>query len=739
MKVWKQLLRQPLKSIFGILLMTLAAATLCLCVGQALAAQATKESLGRQFSTVGIPLVQEDLDGNVKQASFLLEEEFIAWLEKMAAEHPETVKQLARHGSLSAYIPELIPLNATEGKYFYTGSDWYTYQASPAAMPGSCAMLVITLDSISEPTQVCGTYPVEDLSPEDFALQEDYTAWLHDDPETEKVTAVQGYTIRLTGTVTEVVSLAEGYRDSVGRTARLTFTAPTLEEIEVLKLVPGEQYAVYGMDYADEHWKLISTLNPDGYSDYLNLEVYDPERLRLLTEEEIRENLAWAEAFPEEMGDRKYHYAVYGGFTLTREQYLQLNAVSMTLALPIPLTRYEQIRDGQTGRLLELLPAGQVSYTDANGETVTCSSDTYTSRYRIPTIARLHGTVGDFLNSPQGALWKDTLTHCAVNNQAFSVIGVDRMDYLADFSLKRSQITAGRDFAPGELAQGSRVCILHDSLAQENGIALGDTVTLHLYATDYGSPYRQFPADGKGILSPSASFYSGHTPFAETAEYTVVGFWHGERLWPDVARVSEYAFSPNTVFVPRASLQSPMEECASIVFNTLVLENNGIEAFHEMAMQAGYAGRFKYNDQDYATIAANFHNYDALARQVLAVGAALYSVLLLLFLLLYPVSQKTTVRTMRFFGAGFFRRFWYILAWSVGILLPAAWLGGWLGERLWKHLAAALQNAAQSAVPLQIKPGMLMTVSFLQLAFALVLILCTATVIAVPRGLQARR
>lgn len=39
MKSIKQTLRQPLKTLTGIILMTLAASILCVCVGQALAAK----------------------------------------------------------------------------------------------------------------------------------------------------------------------------------------------------------------------------------------------------------------------------------------------------------------------------------------------------------------------------------------------------------------------------------------------------------------------------------------------------------------------------------------------------------------------------------------------------------------------------------------------------------------------------------------------------------------------------
>ena len=337
MKTLKQLLRQPLKTFIGITLMTLAASILCLCIGQAMAAETTKENLNQRFSTVGIPLVQEDLEGNVKQSSFLLEDELIAWLEKMAAEHPETVKLLARHGILSAHIPELTPLNITKEKYFYyKESNWYSYQSSPQTMPYSCAMLVITLDEVSEPMPVTTTYTVENLTLSDFDSWGDYYDW-RTDPETEKVTVTTGYTVQLTGTVTNVVSLAEGYRDPVGRFARLTYTAPTLEEIEALNLVPGAQHIVYGMDYSDEHWKLISELDPEGRKQHLDLENYDPTAFRFLTEAEIRENLGWAEAFPDVMGYRKDLIAVYKNIQFTQREYLQLNSIWMTLEnAPVP-------------------------------------------------------------------------------------------------------------------------------------------------------------------------------------------------------------------------------------------------------------------------------------------------------------------------------------------------------------------------------------------------------------------
>lgn len=736
MKSVRQLLRRPLKTAVGLVLMTLAAAIVCLCVGQALAAQTTKAALDERFSTVGIPLVQEKWDGSVDQSSFLVDEELVSWVDQMALEHPDIVSGMMRHGFLSAYIPELAPLNNTKEKYIVTESSWYDYKHFPDTMSYGCAMLVITLDSVSEPEPVIGTYPVQNLTFEDFDTLEEYEYWLYEDPETEKVTLTQGYTIQINGTVTDVLSLASGYRDPVGRFARLTFTAPTLEQIQALQLQIGEQYIIYGMDYADEHWKLIGDLNEDGYHNYLDLENFDSAKLRLLTEQEKILYSGLAEAFPDTFGQRKYWFAEYYDQMLTEKQYLQLNSVSMTLDIPIPLELYEAVRDPQTGELLEVRPVTQVTYTDADGNTVTSSLEAYASRYSVPCIAPLEGSVEAFLESAEGDPWQAAFRYSDISNQAFPVIGVGRMDYLSDFALLRSKIVAGRDFTQQERTAGSRVCLVHESLAEENGLSIGDTITLNLYATDGGLPSGRQEAS---LLNPTASAYYDTTPFTETVEYTIVGFWRSEVLWPNVAFVSEYAFTPNTIFVPRESVQTAMEERSSILFNTLVLQNGKIEDFHELAMDAGFAGIFKYYDQDYSTVAANFHNYDALAQQMLVIGMVIYGVLLLIFLLLYPGSKRNDMVTMHSFGAGFGRCFIHVMFSSLCIVIPASALGGWIGSALWDYLVAALQTTTESAVALEIEPDALTMVALTQLAVAGILATIAALVVAKPEKMASRR
>lgn len=733
MKITRQLLRQPLKTFSGILLMTLAVAILCTCVGQALAARTTTEKLNQQFSTVVIPLAAKTENLGAVSYSASVNEDVLAWLNQMAVEHPDIVKQISHHGILSAYIPKLTPLNITTERYMAEtltqgNIGFYFYQSEPYAVPYSCAMLVITLDEVSEPEEITTSYPIENLSHSDFSSYAEYKEWL---ANAAQKAVTRGYTVKLTGTVTDVISLQEGYRNSTGRIARLTMTAPTIEQINELNLIPGEQYVVYGMDYVDEYWKLIGELKLDGRYDWMEFEPFDPSKLVAMDEWERKKFQAYYELFQAE--EFKDACAYFYGIMIDQREYAMVNALSMTLALPIPMTEYEAIRENTDGKLLELRPIHDVTYTDAAGKTITIPNEEYTDRYQIPTIARLEGSLEDFLSSAEGSLWKNALERDVINNQSFPIIGVDNLNYLADFSLEKTKIVKGRNFTVEELETGARVCIIHEELAFANGLEVGDIVTTHLYSTDWGLPYQN-----KGLLNPTASFYFDTTPFVETAEYTIVGICRGERTFPDVAQ-NEYAFSSNTIYVPKFSVQAEMETNNSVAFITPVIHNGKLEEFHALAKQSGYMDCFKYNDQGYSVIAENFHNYAALAEQVLTIGAAIYIVLLLLFLLLYPGTQRKAVQNMESLGVPYFRRLAHVLTSSMAIILPATALGGIVGILLWDWVAEVLQSTAGSSVTLELQSGAQAAVACAQLLLALLLNILLSIPVAAHQKLSRRR
>ena len=736
MKTLRQLCRQPLKTLLGIVLMTFAVAILCVCVGQALAEQETKQTLNQHFSSIAIPLIQENEEQTVTEDMVKLDPQMRKWLEEMAKQHPDVLQGISQTGILSAYIPELKPLNITSDRYELWADSWRTvaidpnifygtrpynsFEARPDGMPQSCAMFVITLEEVKElyESTECFVCDPNALREDDFSsIGEYFDYWI----DLEKIYVTYGYYYELSGTITQVVSLSDTTQNVVGMTARLKLKVPAKEALGKMNLVAGEQYIVYGMDFFNEHWKLSGELRMQGNT--TQIDPFDPSLLMFYTEEEKMEQ------FP--------IVARYGELGLNENDLWMLNSVSMTLDSPLSFVRYDEIRD-ETGYLLDMVPQTSVTFTNASGATVSIPNDDYSEMYQIPSIARLEGSVEVFLNSPEGAIWQEAVARDQINNHAFAVLGVDRLNYLETFAFGGAKIVTGRDFTEQEREKGARVCIVNEKVAALSGLQVGDTISLNMYAIDFGLPYQQNLTDGRGLMDPLASFYFDTTPFVDTAEYTIVGFWRGERTWADLT-ADPYAISVNTVFVPKSSVQAAMDTSDSIVFNIVVVRNGKLEEFKDLLMEAGYAGRFRSSDQGYTQIAGNFHNYEKLAQRVSIIGITIYGVLLFLYLLLYPGSQSKLVKVMQSVGATMGQRFMYVMRTVLAVLIPASALGGLLGIVMWDELVGKLRETAGMPMELQIELRVLVTVMVSQLTASVLLSMCVALFVSHSKRLSFQR
>ena len=728
--------------------MTVAAAILCICVGQALAARHTAKELDDQFTTVA--LVKGD--GGIDENGYLKSEvripvEMREWLEEMDQSDSEIVKTVAEHGFLSASIPELTPLNYTQGGFiaecFHGGNHlFYIYDPETDGRPYSSAMLVITLEEVTDPVEliVDESYTFSRASTiNDFGSERLYTKWVESLGENK---LVAGYQITLSGTITEVVSLQEGFRDPVGMTARLDISLPTVEELDALDLDVGQSYLVYGMDYYDEDWAFRGLLadkrNPEGG---VAIDAFDLRNLHYYTEDELKKLnpdsgiVAWYSCrispVQEDTPPR------YLSMNLTAQECARINSVSMTLWEDF---RYITVDDYNGTYLhspyVDLRP--DVTYGEWNGETVTMSWKKYTERYQIPTFTRLDGSVEGFLQSEKGAVWQQALQWDAVNHHAFAVLGTDNAMYLAYFAQEQARISQGRDFTEEEVQSGAKICIINEAVAAASGLAVGDTVTLKFYHGDYGLPYQGLRGNNGGYLMPSAAFYFDTTPVTEMAEYTIVGLWSSPDTWPDIA-LNEYALSPNTVIVPKTSVQTTWEDTNSVLYTTTVLYNGRMEEFQNFAKAAGFYSNFTCFDQGYTELVGNFHDFEVLAQQVLIVGSVVYTVILLLFLLLYPGFQGNTVATMRSLGVSTGKCFSHVILSTGAIVVPATILGGGVGLLMWQSVLNALLASVETAVDLELPASTLLLIALAQFLFAMLLTAVVAAFVAAPTGLSKRR
>lgn len=727
MKSIRQLLRQPLKTVIGVIMMTLGVLALCVGIGQIYTAKTTAETLEKSFDTVGIMAGMTLVQDGQYSSSLVLDpgREAAQWVQETAQEHPDIVKQISQTGLASAYIRDLLLASYYEAEYynkFVGNTALIGTMVRPENMPQSCAMLEITLEEIGEAQAQTMSFTVEPDRPE--SEFDDYKEWRDYRNNRAMETVTTGYSVELRGKITSALSLANGIKDPTGMWLNFTYTAKTLEELDAFLagLELGSRYLVYGTNYYDVDWAL--RLQED-------IGEWDFSHLRLLTKLEIKQ---W-----EQVG---YYgvVAVYDGEFFFEYQYREINAVTMTVrSTPYSLKNYEDIRD-EAGNLLELREITEKVITDENGNSVTVSAEEFGEYYQLPSIVKLDGSAEEFLASEAGAEWKAALERDAVNNHAFAVLGVDDLGYVAQFAREESQIIEGRDFTEEELESGARVCIISQELAATNGLTVGDTIHPNFFNADENLPYNALLSKNKGIINPSSAFYFSTTPLLGETEYTIIGIYRSNEPWAYVTTAeNHYAFTPNTIFVPKSSITAEMQYSEFLQFQTVVLHNGRMDDFAALMNRAGYAGAYLLSDQGYSVIAGNFSDYEAQSKQVMQVCTAAYAIIALLYLLLYPGSQRKTLRIMESLGTPPKQRRSHVFVGSLALVIPASVIGAVAGFEFWGRINEKLKLSAGLLVEMELDGRVLVIVALAQFVVVALLSALIAVFQARPHKLGKGR
>ncbi len=215
MRSIKQLLRQPLRAVAGILLTAIAVAVLGVTVSQTLSAKETARKLKDTYVTVALP------SGNAVEGKN-------AWLDSMIGAHPDIITKDIRHVLASAYAPELVYDNHTAHR-----NDCDNERAQllahlqPASLSYGGAMLEIRVKEL---------YISPIASDADQSTQ---------------------YLLYIDAEILQVIELQEGYPDPTGFQISLSLTYPDAESIEPMaQWHIGDRLLVYGTDYTDLDWAL---------------------------------------------------------------------------------------------------------------------------------------------------------------------------------------------------------------------------------------------------------------------------------------------------------------------------------------------------------------------------------------------------------------------------------------------------------------------------------------------------
>ena len=244
MKTVHQLLRQPVKTLFLLLLVFLASAMLVICVGQYTAAGLARANLDDRYDTVA--LLSDEYFGedvpNGRDYFTHLPEDIQSWVDNTLDTRRDLVKEESHTQVYSAYIPGVAPDNFSQyenGGYL----DAYDIEAIGAGYPYRCAMLEVTLTAvgteIKERTKSYGT-SLEELQ-----------------------TFRTSITLLCAGRIERVLGLEQGFASPVGSTIALLIRCYDEEDLAAMELEPGARYLVYGMDYSemDEMSRQMAQIN----------------------------------------------------------------------------------------------------------------------------------------------------------------------------------------------------------------------------------------------------------------------------------------------------------------------------------------------------------------------------------------------------------------------------------------------------------------------------------------------
>ncbi len=650
----KQLFRKPFKTLLGILLVLLATAMLCVSLSQFVSIIWTRDSVESQYATIALPTNRYKIttidgeDGRTTVSySSVQPWEVQDLLSKLPEKLPEAVLPAEYHGLITAFCGAMSPLNWAE----YYNESAYTGNADGTSViseyPYTCTMIAFKATEVSDPYCYGGwDIPLETIT---------------ELPDISEIPiSDQGMAVDIIGTVEKAYLLHKGFDDPTGYTIRLTVRCETEDMLSKLDLREGERYLAYGMDYTDWNWVLrqgIGSLAAGAY------ERFSWDNIRMLTQEEIDSLPANDPDEMEKHGWTEKVIAVYSEPDSEKATYLTQSDLDKVKSCSLTVVCSPCVFAASRGGEIE-------RFDESTGSFYTITNEEFNSMYARAGIARLNGSVEQFLESEENAIWRETADVIEINNHAFPVIATDNLMSIAPFGLQEAFISDGQAFTKNDYENGSAVCLISETLAARSSLNVGDNIKIKFYEADEYLP-GAFPS--LKSANPGASFFSTYKGFSSDGiEFKIVGLYRQKQEWSD----GPYAFTPNTIFVPKASVVGQTTTNDSGIFYSLLLKNGAQEKVEAYLAENGYEGLLAYYDQGYSDISDNLTKFFSTSVKILLVGIVGWIVFLIVFLFMFPAQQKTEAERMWTLGAPRFLVIRNYIANGIGVALPGIVVGG---------------------------------------------------------------
>lgn len=307
------------------------------------------------------------------------------------------------------------------------------------------------------------------------------------------------------------------------------------------------------------------------------------------------------------------------------------------------------------------------------------------------------GNVQEFLQSEEGKPWRELIAAADRNHHSVKVLATDSVESLAPFCVRQDQLLEGRYYTPEEAQAGARVCLVSAKWAEKNGVKVGETIPISIYAPQYdvsqfiahsNQPGLHPPKTDEAYMDCFPSYPEDDT--GSGGDYEIIGIY--------TCPPPEYGslrFDPDTVILPKSTVKNAeqyiTEEMTHYpLLNPWLLPNGTQEELEDWLTERDLGGNFLYFDYGYSIAADAIGQMAENGTRLLIAGLAAFLLALALFCLLLRLLTARTIRSMRLLGQNpaSVRRslsrtipLWATSAVILGGFL--SWAGfGWIRERL---------------------------------------------------------
>lgn len=590
-----QLTRRPVKAAFGVLLLALAGAILCLSGGQYWAAVQTRAAVERTYTTVAVitglgsseetagSMNAESLrqDSALDAAIFFQEPEQQSW---------DIIRSRPTVGMVSGYSPCLRPAIS-----LYTG-----HRGSDA--PYEYSIVEIRADAVTERNN-------------DWFGESGSANW------------------QLDGQVLGIYGLNDAFRDPSGQRASVSLHQEYDDPAELLHPEAGKRYLLLSHSYTDDEWYLRRNV-----ADWVFMETnvqLDPWSLDILG------NLI---RYDQRKNQSEHWYHTAGDAAEEPVEFAPEELLYRDPATGVEVTNIDPDDFGRFSFAVDALKdTGEIMVEDPQQPGNWRPETVDYTQYNLPSIQELPDgvTAQEVIDSTSS--WRMAMESIQTNNHSVPVLAVDSVEGMLEFASGRTQITQGRSISQDEYRDGAAVCLISETLARESGLDVGDTLPLSLYEKE-----KNLMPTMVGDSDPTASYYLPQRGFQQETEYTIIGLYRQSSEWSETVA----SFTPNSVLTPKKSVTCAMEtgDCAieaspSGLWGTMILKNGTAGQMEARLAENNLAGTVTYYDQGYSGIMESLDGFSRVSRTVLWVGLALWVVVLAAYCVLFPLQEgKTALR-----------------------------------------------------------------------------------------------